>query len=371
MILQGSRVLFSTRWFCCFSLITSAMAKVMFSSLSVALSVCLSVCLSICLSVCLLATLRKTGWTDFHDICIQYPWYKEQLGTFSGCSIQPLEHRIFHLTFSEQSMPFSSIAEKRLNGFSLNFQKKTDMTQGAIWNIFGMLQLTPWILGWFIYFLDPCLFVILWKNGWTDFHEIFMKRQAWHKKQSARLFHTCLDCLTVSHLGVLGVFVSNTTVESICGFSWNFHDILAMIQETIWKILGIIGLTPWTPGSFFYFLGPCLLATSPNTGWMDSHEIFRIWTQEAIGFSVWRLSRLFHAKKKQAWQRFELLSECFLFIQFSFCIPHGYQVTLTTNHIELSSVLPSLWPQSYRSHLSPGLQPLQKTLHKKIINNCA
>ena len=49
---------------------------------------------------------------------------------------------------------------------------------------------------------------------------------------------------------------------------------------------------PWTLGSFFYFLSPCWLATSRNTGWMDIHEIFRIWTQEAICYNVSRLSRL-------------------------------------------------------------------------------
>ena len=61
-----------------------------------------------------------------------------------------------------------------------------------------------------------------------------------------------------------------------------------------WNILGMVGITPWTQGSFFYFLGPCLLATSRNAGWMDIHEIFRIWTQEVIGYTVSRLSRLFH-----------------------------------------------------------------------------
>ena len=167
-----------------------------------------------------------------------------------------------------------------------------DMTQGAIWNIFGMLHLTLWILGRFIYFLDPCLFVI-WKNGWTDFHDFFfMKRQAWHKKWLARLFHTCLDCFTVYHLGAPGVFVSNVTMG---GFSWNFQDMLAMTQGTIWNIFCMIGWTPWTQGSFFYIVGPCLLPTSRDTGWMEFHEIFRIWTQEAIGYTVSRLSRLFHA----------------------------------------------------------------------------
>ena len=68
-----------------------------------------------------------------------------------------------------------------------------------------------------------------------------------------------------------------------------------MTKVTIWNILGMIGLTPWTQGSFFYFLGPCLLPTTRNTRWMDIHEIFRIWTQEALGYTVSRLSRLFHA----------------------------------------------------------------------------
>ena len=56
----------------------------------------------------------------------------------------------------------------------------------------------------------------------------------------------------------------------------------------------MIGLTPWTQG-YFYFLGLCLLATSRYTGGMDIHEIFRIWTQEALGYTVSRLSILFHA----------------------------------------------------------------------------
>ena len=70
---------------------------------------------------------------------------------------------------------------------------------------------------------------------------------------------------------------------------------LAMTQETILNILELVGSTPWTQGSFFYFLGLCLLTKSRNTGCMDIHEILRIWTQEEIGYTVSRLSRLFHA----------------------------------------------------------------------------
>ena len=93
----------------------------MFSSLSV----------GFCLSVCL---LRTNGYTDFNEIFRGGgTWYKEQLGKFSGCSIKPLEHRDFFFTFSEESMPFSSIAEK---------------------------------------------------NSGTDFHGIFRKGRTWHKEQS-------------------------------------------------------------------------------------------------------------------------------------------------------------------------------------------
>ena len=37
--------------------------------------------------------------------------------------------------------------------------------------------------------------------GVTDFHEIFMKCQARHKKCLAILFHSWLDCFTILHLG--------------------------------------------------------------------------------------------------------------------------------------------------------------------------
>ena len=128
-----------------------------------------SVCLSVCLSVSNITEKRMNGFSWY----LQGRWDLIQ-GTIGNI------FRMFHLTpwtqdffptFSEQLMPLSSIAEKRLNGFSWNFQKKTDMTEGAIWNIFGMLRLTPLILSRFIYFLDPCLFMILWKTG----ERIFMK----------------------------------------------------------------------------------------------------------------------------------------------------------------------------------------------------
>ena len=145
---------------------------------------CFHRCPLLCLFVCLSVSNITGKWLNGFSLIFQGRWDLIQ-GTIGNI------FRMFHLTpwtqeffptFSEESMTLSSITEKRLNGFSWNFQKRTDLTQGAIWNTFGMLRLTPWILGRFIYFLDPCLFVILWENGWMDFHEIFIKRHAQQKK---------------------------------------------------------------------------------------------------------------------------------------------------------------------------------------------
>ena len=183
--------------------------------------------LPVCLSVSLLATLRKNDWTDF-----QGRWDLIQ-GTIE------IIFRMFHLTpwtqdffptFSEQSMPLSSIAEKRLNRFSWNLQQRTDMTHGAIWNIFAMLRLTPWILGRFIYFLDPCFVCNImekWANGFLlNFHETLGMTQEiirWTVSYLPRLFHGLPSRCP-------GRVFSNTTVKSMSGFPWNFQDILAMTQ---------------------------------------------------------------------------------------------------------------------------------------------
>ena len=79
------------------------------------------------------------------------------------------------------------------------------------------------------------------------------------------------------------------------GFSWNFQDMLTMTQGTIWNILGVMCSTPWVQDSFFYFQDPCLSATLWNNRWIGIHEILRIWTHGAIGWTVSHLSRLFHA----------------------------------------------------------------------------
>ena len=145
----------------------------------------------------------KNAWTDFRYIFrVGGTWYKEKPLTFSGCSVKPLEHSKSFPTFSENSVSANNITGQLMNRFSWNFQISVHMRQGIIRNIFGMLQLTPWIQGRFFYFLEMWLLVILWKNGRTDFHEIFMKYWPQHKKYLTRLFNAWLYCLTVSHLGV-------------------------------------------------------------------------------------------------------------------------------------------------------------------------
>ena len=147
-------------WFIIFlQFFTSAMAKVRFSSLSVALSVCLSVRPSvrpsICLSVSNITGKRLNGFSWI----FQGRWDLIQ-GTigniFKMFHSTPWTQEFFP-TFFEESMTLSSIAEKGLTGFSWNFQKGTDLTQEAIWKTFGMLRSTPWNLDRFTYFLDPCL----------------------------------------------------------------------------------------------------------------------------------------------------------------------------------------------------------------------
>ena len=146
----------------CNLLITSAMVMVMFSSLSVA-------CLFVCLSVSNITEKRLNRCSrNFQGRCdlIQ--------GTIGNI------FRIFHKTpwtqeffsphFRRNPCFLAALQRQGLNEFPWNFQKRTGLTQGAILNIFGILWLTPWILGRFIYFPDLYLFVILWKKGRTDFH---------------------------------------------------------------------------------------------------------------------------------------------------------------------------------------------------------
>ena len=87
----------------------------------------------------------------------------------------------------------SNITEKRLNGFSWNLQGRWDFIEETIVNIFNMFHLTPWTQDFFPLFRsNPCLLAALQKNGWTDFHEILRNRRTWHREQSG-IFSGCYN----------------------------------------------------------------------------------------------------------------------------------------------------------------------------------
>ena len=95
--------------------------------------------------ICLL--LARNGWTDIHQIIgICWTWTKEQLA------------RLFHAPQTRRDgVCVSNITE---NG-------RSDMTQGIIRNILGMLRLTPWIQGVFLF--SGSVFVSNEKtNGWIS-----------------------------------------------------------------------------------------------------------------------------------------------------------------------------------------------------------
>ena len=89
-----------------------------------------------------------------------------------------------------------SITGKHLNGFSWNFQRRLDIIQWSICNIFGVLRLTPWIPDRFFYFLESCLLRTSWKNG-CHFQDMSGITQ---EKKLARLFYSSLNYFTVSYL---------------------------------------------------------------------------------------------------------------------------------------------------------------------------
>ena len=139
---------------------------------------------------------------------------------------------------------------------------------------------------WRIYDSHLHLFLTVWSH---IRHRVMPLNDASHKKS---LIHCRLLFFDKYHLQTQRYRMSSRRL-----LLWliNVCPICKLHLQMSCRDMRMIGLTPWTQGSFFYFLGPCLLATSRNTGWMDIHEIFRIWTQEAVGYTVSRLSRLFHA----------------------------------------------------------------------------
>ena len=210
------------------------------------------VCLSVCLSVCLLATLRKTvkrifmkflgyvgldtrnNWDHFQDV----PYNPLNTGNFS--------------TFSEESIPISSIAEKKVERIFTKFSEKDGHDTRSNLKHFRDVTVNPLNPG-SIYLSPGSVFVY-------NIMEKRMNRFSWNFYETSGMtqeivsrFHTWLERLTVSHLEYVAygirknldhlgddrfnpldtglfflfvgsVFVGNITDYRMDGHSWNFQD---------------------------------------------------------------------------------------------------------------------------------------------------
>ena len=103
----------------------------------------------------------KNGLTYFYEIFrICWPRYTKTI----GWTVLHLT-RLFHSLHTRHSFTSISnimgkkkkkknIMEKWMNGFAWNFKDWSHITRGSIWNISGMLLLTPWIQECFSIFLS-------------------------------------------------------------------------------------------------------------------------------------------------------------------------------------------------------------------------
>ena len=140
-------------------------ARVMFSYLYVSLF------------IWLLATLRKKGGTDFHEIfriggtgCEEQSW---KLGVGWGCYVYPFRYRVNFCRFSYKSVSVSNITRKRMNGCSRIFNKSGTWAkqQSGIFSGCCGSPLESRIDSF--YFLDSCFLVTLWKKRVKGFSWFF------------------------------------------------------------------------------------------------------------------------------------------------------------------------------------------------------
>ena len=131
-------------------------------------------CLSVRLSVCLLATLRKNGWTNFHEIFrVGGTTYKEQLGTFQDIPFNPLNTGIFVPLFQRNPWLLAALQKNGWTNYYEIFRKERTWHKEQFGTFSGILRLTLWTLGRLIYFMDPSLFIILWKTGERTFMNFY------------------------------------------------------------------------------------------------------------------------------------------------------------------------------------------------------
>ena len=137
------------------------------------------VCLSVCLPVSNI-TEKRLNWFSW-DFQGMRDLVRGTVWKFSGCSIQPLEHRISFRLFRRNPCLLVTLWET-VEWIFMKFSAKDGHgTKNSLEN-FGILQLTPWILGRFFFLFPGSVFVSnIMENMWTDTHKTFMKCQEPHR----------------------------------------------------------------------------------------------------------------------------------------------------------------------------------------------
>ena len=142
-------------------------------------------CNFVCLFVCL---LRDNAWTYFHEIFgwARYNAQSRKIGrgiaVSGGVMFNPFHTRLLFIFFKEirvcqqhYGKTDPQIFMKFLRKVAHETRNRREHFQGVAVN-----HVNPGFF--FFYFLDLYLLAILWRNRWTDFHEILRICQAWHNK---------------------------------------------------------------------------------------------------------------------------------------------------------------------------------------------
>ena len=152
----------------------------------------LLVCKYVCLFVCLYVSHKTHGRTFMRFSGYVGQDTKNNLENFSGgmCVWEwmfNLLHTGFLFIYFFKEIRVCEQHYGKMDEQTSMFSGKVGHETCIIWNIIGMLRLTPWIWDLFFYFLDPCLLVVLlMEKRLNGFSWIFMICQARHKKLLSR-----------------------------------------------------------------------------------------------------------------------------------------------------------------------------------------
>ena len=113
-----------------------------------------------------------------------------------------------------------------------------------------------------------CLLTTLWKNGSTDFREIFRIERIWHKKQRLRMFRWTPYRIWGWGGVAVGVGVAgwNLCLLATLRKKQIFMKFSGQVGYEIWNNCEDVAFNTLDSGSIFLFLDPCLLAAWRKKG---------------------------------------------------------------------------------------------------------